>query len=56
MPLRSVRLFIADIITTTGCCPMDEQVISYLCGEGVTSLTSIIPWSAVHGSFVPYAL
>jgi len=23
MPLRSVRLIIADIIATTGCCPMD---------------------------------
>ncbi len=55
MPLRSVLLIIGDIIATTGCCPMDLQVISYLRGEGVTSLTSI-SWSAVHGSFVPYAL
>jgi len=23
MPLRSARLIIADIIATTGCCPMD---------------------------------
>ena len=55
MPLRSVRLIIADIIATTGCCPMDLQAISCLRGEGVTSLTPSFR-SAVHGSFVPYAL
>ena len=55
MPLRSARLVIAGFIATTGCCPMDLQVISYLRGEGVTSLTPISR-SAVHGSFVPYVL
>ena len=41
MPLRSAHLIIVGFIATTGCCPMDLQVISYLCGEGATSLTSI---------------
>ena len=36
MPLRSARLIIADIIATTGCCPMDQQVISCLRRGGVT--------------------
>ena len=40
MPLRSIRLMIADIIATTGCRPMDERVISYPFGGGATPLAS----------------
>ncbi len=39
MPLRSARLIIANIITTTGCCPVDLQDISFLLGRGGTPLT-----------------
>ena len=52
MPLRSARLIISCFIATTGCCPTDSQVISYLLGEGVSSLHLVVSF---RGSSVPCA-